>query len=587
MDDLISKCQKLQSTLPPAVEAVRSIVAISNPQTASSRLLDEMMQIPDAAVALETNARECRQEQGLALMLMAQGIPDVCAETIRRVQVVFCATDSRNQQSQGAQERQAAALAVLVGVARRSLRLAGDALNFATCLGRAEQAGESPPYAASSILEDITAIQNVIRQNSTAEQVANNLQDLRLDETASSHAHIQQLHDMVISGFLNFLKTYIEHQSGTMTAEAARRGIAVGSAAPTYQPPHDNPLQRPQHAMANLLPAAPPVTFRHISKVVMTFEKEPQDIKFLPGGIPTFAVSTFHKDVALFRAATGERQHDIKVKGTHLVFSPVADVLALTVEHVEDPLKAKPIPLTHDFAHFDKPALYVLDTPRAAPGGAATKRFQMRWHGIRAFSFSPDGKLIAVKGVKHRVELVTSDKGAGHGVVRSHADEVTHAEFTSGGDRLVTMSRDGTLRVTRVESMRGVAKLDMEPWRNPLQLAVAPTGVVAAVWGRTVTIWDCETGAVGSYDVETARGREGWPLAVSPDLRWVASRTDGGADVTDLATGEVVYSATFESGFVSTAAFSGDGKYMVCGRCTNGHHGRTDSGILNIWEIQV
>ncbi|TDZ71577.1 hypothetical protein CTRI78_v002004 [Colletotrichum trifolii] len=285
-------------------KAVRSLVAISNPQTASSCLLDEMIQIPDAAVALETNARECRQDQSLALMLMAQGIPDVCAETIRRVQV-----DASFAQ-------QILAISRAKGPRRGRLQ---HLRCCATCLGRAEQAGESPPYAASSILEEITAIQNIFRQNSTAEQVTNNHQDLRLDETASSHAHIQQLHDMVISGFLNFLKT----------------GIAAGSAAPTYQPPHDSPLQRPQHAIVNLLPAAPPVTFRHISKVVMTFEKEPQDIKFLPGGIPTFAVSTFHKDVALFRAATGERQHDIKT-----------------------PLKAKPIPLTHDFAHFDKPALY-------------------------------------------------------------------------------------------------------------------------------------------------------------------------------------------------------------------------------------
>ncbi|KAF9880837.1 ribosome assembly protein 4 [Colletotrichum karsti] len=306
----------------------------------------------------------------------------------------------------------------------------------------------------------------------------------------------------------------------------------------------------------------------------------------MPGSPPTFATSSFHRDIVVFNAATCERLKEIKAKGVHMVFSPVDEVMALTVEHNDElPHKLKLSSITHDFVHFHKPALYVLDTSRSP--NPTTRRFMLQWHGIRAFSFSPDGSMLAIKGIKNRVEIINSMRGLGYGVVRSHTDEVTHAEFTGGGDKLVTMSKDGTLRVTDVRTMRSVAKLEMDNWRNPLQLAVSTSGVVASIWGRTVTIWDYETGVMNSYNFETARGSEAWPLSISPDLRWVASRTDDGADVTDLATGKVMYSARLESGFVSSAAFSADAKYLVMGRCVNGHHGRSDSGILNMWEIQV
>lgn len=464
----------------------------------------------------------------------------------------------------------------------------------------AEENGESPPYAAGAILQEIASIQRFLDQQTAAHE--NERRAGELHGRIPSPVTIHRLYNITFGGLFNYLKTFFEQQSGTVAVPHVAR-IHESSSPDQQYPIADAP---PQDGLPpNLLaPASPPATFQHLGKIVMNLEKEPLEVKFLPGSSssswPQFAVCNFHRDIAVFDAVSSQRRCDIRAKGVHMVFSPAGDAMALTVEHVEDSARTpRLIPMSHDFERFERPALYVLNLPQdgGLPFGAQqqqppppppTRRFALLWHGIRAFCFSPDGSLLAVRGVRNRVELIDAASGTGRGVVRSHTDEVTHAAFAAGGERLVTMSRDGTLRVTHVGSMRSVAKLEMESWRNPLHLAVSPeTGVVASIWGRTVTLWDCDTGAMSSYNFETARGSEGWPLALSPDLRWVASRTDDGADVAELATGRVVFAARLDTGFVVSAAFSADGRYLVCGRCANGHHGRTDSGILNVWEIRA
>ncbi|KAK2015245.1 ribosome assembly protein 4 [Colletotrichum eremochloae] len=450
------------------------------------------------------------------------------------------------------------------------MSLAADAMGLPTHLRRAEEAGESPPYATSAVLQEINAIKEVLNHQFPQEQ------------TASWRSLVT---------FLDFLKTYVDNQSTTVPMpDMTRLSVTASNAgASTYSMSGSSSVNGDLYAAPTLLPAAPsPVTFRHIAKIVMNLEKEPVDIKFTSANDPTsFAVSSFFKDISMFDASAGQRRRPIRVKGVHMVFSPMRDLVAVTTEHLDDGPHRTPkmIPTTHDMVHFHNPVLYVVDWVNDNLPSA--RRFALQWHGIRPYSFSPDGQLLAIKGVRNRVEIVTSAKGQGYSVLRSHTDEVTHAEFTADGTGLVTMSRDGTLRVSSVESGRNVAKIEIEHWRNPLQLAVSPTGVIASIWGRTVTIWDYQTGAMDSYNLEVARGSEGVPLAISPDLRWVAYRSDDGADVTDLATGKVVYSARLESGFAVSAAFSGNGKYLVVGRCMNGHHARTDSGILNMWEIQT
>ncbi|OHE97208.1 ribosome assembly protein 4 [Colletotrichum orchidophilum] len=572
------ECQQLQFALPPAGAAVRDFIA-AHPEAEAqlSPLAEELLLLPDVVVALLRSEASCAGED--RLLNETRQVPAFCIEVVG--QIVGVVSDTGPEKSRWSLVRRgddawrsaashAAALGSYLASGRRTMSLAVDALDLAQHLQRAEEAGESPPYAASATLQEINSIKEILNRQPASEQ--------RLS-----------LHKL--AGFLSFLRTYIDNQSTTVPAsEMARLTVTADNAgASTYSMSAAPSVDGDMNTGPALLAASPAhVSFRHVGKITMNLEKEPLDIRFTSNADPTsFAVSNFFKDISLFDAASGERRRTIKVKGVHMVFSPFWDLVAVTTEHHDEYVHRfpKPIPTTHDMIHFERPALYVVDW--ANDNSPTARKFALQWHGIRAFSFSPDGQLLAIKGVRNRVEIVTGAKGQGYSVIRSHTDEVTHAEWTADGTRLVTASRDGTLRVTNVETGRTVAKMEMEDWRNPLQLAVGPMGAIASIWGRTVTMWDYESGAMNSYNLETAKGSEGIPLAISPDLRWVAYRSDDGADVTDLATGRVVYSARLESGFAVSAAFSGNGQYMVVGRCLHGHHARNDSGILNVWEVQT
>ncbi|OLN86430.1 putative WD repeat-containing protein [Colletotrichum chlorophyti] len=583
VDNLRLECQRLHSTIISTGELLRQLVAAhAECQDRLSPLQEELFRVPTVVDTLFEEARNCESER--QLFLEVQQVPQVCNKNVNDISEVLSEALQAvpGSEVQNAAVDRAAALALVLETSRRTLGLANEAFKLAKRSRWAAQAGESPPYTNDWMLEEISFIRRSLNEQSSSQQASAVQDDVR------HGAHASQSSKRL--GFLDFLTTFIGEHSGTTVPASDMAGLAISARnAPRAQLPAPNAEAERFAAVPDLLPPVPSsVTVRHVGKVVMNLEKEPVEIKFTSAANPTsFAVTNFYKDIGLFDASTGQRKRTIKAKGVHMVFSPAQEVVAVLTEHIpEEALRSpRPIPTTHDMVHFEKPALYVVDFSN--PSGPDPLRFMLQWHGIRPFSFSPDGQLLAIKGVRNRVEIINSARGSGYGVVRNHSDEVTHAEFTPDGDKLVTMSRDGTLRVTHVKSLRSIAKLEVDNWRNPLQLAVSPIGVIASIWGRTVTIWDYDTGELNSYDLDTARGSEGFPLAISPDLRWLACRSDDGADVADLATGKVIYSARLESGFATSAAFSANGQYLVVGRCTNGHHGRTDSGILNVWEIQT
>lgn len=202
--------------------------------------------------------------------------------------------------------------------------------------------------------------------------------------------------------------------------------------------------------------------------------------------------------------------------------------------------------------------------------------------------WSQEGRLIAAGedngGSKDRVGVWDAKTGKRVGRVVSHIDAVTHAAFapstllsssSSGGgsDNLVTLSRDGTLRITDPVTSRTLARLEVDS-HNPRLLAVSARAV-ASIWGTRVHIWHPAVNDLASYDLTAVRPVEGWPLCISPDCRYLACRTEDGFDIVELSSGTVLCSETCTA-IVTAGAFSPDSRLLLLGRM---------DGLLEFWDI--
>ncbi|CAH0048982.1 unnamed protein product [Clonostachys solani] len=203
--------------------------------------------------------------------------------------------------------------------------------------------------------------------------------------------------------------------------------------------------------------------------------------------------------------------------------------------------------------------------------------------GRSPITWSRDARLVAAGEANNpeRMGIWDAKTGARAGRVISHIDAVTHAAFAppsssaSTSSTLVTLSRDGTLRITDPLTSRTVARLELAS-RNPRALAVAPHGnTIVSIWDSSLYVWHPRSGDLTSYALSATRQAEGWPLCISPDCRYVACRTEDGFDLMDVSSGVVVFGMTTES-IVTAAAFSSDSSVLLLGRM---------DGILELWDI--
>ncbi|KAK0389015.1 hypothetical protein NLU13_2592 [Sarocladium strictum] len=206
-------------------------------------------------------------------------------------------------------------------------------------------------------------------------------------------------------------------------------------------------------------------------------------------------------------------------------------------------------------------------------------------------AWSRDGRLIAaVEGGGEegsRVGVWDARTGERRGRVLGHSAAVTHIKFTPAG-RLVSLGRDGVVRITNVERGRTEGRLVLPVGGGSAKLLeLSEDGrTITSVWGGGgVYTWDTRLGSVDTYETDVKRTTEGWPLSGGANGRWMVSRTEDGFDVMDLRVGEVVgeVKRRGEDGIVYTAgawvegAAFGDG-FVVMGRM---------DGVVEVWEVRV
>jgi len=287
--------------------------------------------------------------------------------------------------------------------------------------------------------------------------------------------------------------------------------------------------------------------------------------------------------VAAWSAVTGERLPRLSVSSVHALnvnggfaFKPgVADMIVAC-------------PFLYPFNRPDSydqrsgclpPRLEVYDLGRR-------ERLAKAEVPVRApVAWSHDGTTLAAVSVREpsRVVLLRlAAAGAGKGgakvevgpLLMGHVDEVTQLAFvprwaadgTLVQGPLVSAGRDGFVRVTDVASGRTLKKIEVARRAAPGILRVSPDGaLVVTVWGRDVVLWWLDSGRVHSYNLNSVRHNEGWPLCVSPDCRYLVCRTEDGFDVSDVETGKFRGEMATRGEPITSAAVNSDGTRMAVG----------------------
>ncbi|KAI8677374.1 hypothetical protein LRP88_09597 [Fusarium phalaenopsidis] len=250
-----------------------------------------------------------------------------------------------------------------------------------------------------------------------------------------------------------------------------------------------------------------------------------------------------------------------QTSGSHAVFAPHTARLATIRDWIVQ------LPGGVDFHHSSTVLLRDFTTGKTTGELKEAKGEPVAW--------SHDGRVIAVGESRDRIGVWDVKNGHRVGRVLSHIDTVTHAAFMPDHS-LVTISRDGTLRITNPVTCKTTRRLEIDGSTNPRALAVSPDGRrIVSVWGTSVHIWMPLANDLTSYNLNSVRRFEGWPLAISSDCRYMLCRTEDGFDIMDVATGTVEFERTTEE-LVMSGAFSEDGTTLVLGRM---------DGVVEVWDI--
>ena len=200
---------------------------------------------------------------------------------------------------------------------------------------------------------------------------------------------------------------------------------------------------------------------------------------------------------------------------------------------------------------------------------APEKKFDKR-RNIKAATFSPTGRRIAVSLGDHTVRIIDAFTGQELTRLTGHTGDVNESAFSADGERIVTGSDDDTIRIWNSRTGAPIG----EPWKGAGEdingVAFSPDGkrIVSASESDRATIRDIDTGKVLLY----LEGRDGKPgnsddltsATFSPDgSKIVTASRDGTARVWDAATGAQLLTLRGHTKTVSRAVFSRDGRMIA------------------------
>ncbi|KAM5356826.1 hypothetical protein ACJ41O_003472 [Fusarium nematophilum] len=573
ISSISSLCGSLQSSTARAVESLRGfVIHYPSARLELASLSRELAEVQMVARLLHHNADNLDAGPATIPMRLEAALRAVVQKASALLEEVDDALDSKGsgggERTQSWLEHTAERLSPLARLAeslRIAMNLGLDGLLLAINSQPTDGNQELPGYTSSQILQEALSLRARLREDSDSE-------DFRV-----------QSQRPVLSEFVEAIQEFVDNISAPSSTPPAGQGERHNSVSTL---PHVSSL----HSEADENPPIPDynaigltthtplrISLRHLAKKELSNHEVIQVTYLSRHGQPAIAVSTMESPTRFYDMSANQVSVLSNQHGVNMTFSRNGRSWAYLTEEDGKDLN----PQNHDGVNFKRPVVYLGDYIN----GRRTQ--QARWPGAKPLAFSPDGRWLAVGSSRGRVGLMdTAALSKGSVMIPCHMDEVTHAVFTPDSKTLVTQSRDGTIRLTATETRRSIAKLETDTWKKPMFLGVAPEGdVVVSIWGDTVFHWNHATAALESYNLSGRRTREGWPVAISADCRFLCCRTDDGVDLSDLYSGRVLYTIKFQSGFVTCAAFSWDGRYLLLGKAASWMGLRVAMSTLDVWEL--
>ena len=214
------------------------------------------------------------------------------------------------------------------------------------------------------------------------------------------------------------------------------------------------------------------------------------------------------------------------------------------------------------FAQARTPAsLSVFQEIRAADAQLAV----LSGHGEIVFSaaYSPDGSRIVTSSRDKTVRTWDARTGVQLAVLSGHGERVNSARYSPDGMRIVTASYDGTARIWDAQTSAQLAVLSGHG-HEMFFASYSPDGtrIVTAGADKTARIWDAQTDA--QIAVLSGHTDRVYSAAYSPDgMRIVTASWDKTARIWDARTGAQLAVLSGHGDRVSSAAYSPDGMRIV------------------------
>ncbi|KAF4459046.1 ribosome assembly 4 [Fusarium albosuccineum] len=582
ISSISSLCGSLESSTVRAVEALRKFVIYYPPARLDlTSLSRELAEVQMVARLLRHNAESL--DVGTATLPVR--LEAALRGVVQKASALLEETDDALDPGRKPEDRTPAwleytaerlsPLGRLAESLRTAMNLGLDVILLAINSQPNDGERELPGYNSSQILQEALNLRSRLREDSDSE-------DFRV-----------QSQRPILSEYVEAIQEFIERTS-TASADpppppppdgenirqnnsSTTLATNPGTTGSSLHSEADEPPIPDYNAIGITNPTPLRISLRHLAKKELS-NHEVVEVKYVfRHNQPTIAVCTMESptrfyDINANQVSCLQNQH-----GVNMVFSRNGRQWSYLCEEDGRTLNAQ----SHDGINFKKPVIYLGDyiNGRKLP--------LVKWPGSKPMAFSQDGNWLAVGNTRGRVGLMDClNFNKSSVVVPCHMDEVTHAVFPPDSKTLITQSRDGTIRLTSTETRKSVGKLEVDTWKKPQFLGVTPDGdVVVSIWGDTVFHWNTTTSALESYTLSGRRTREGWPIAMSADCRFLCCRTDDGVDLSDLYSGRVLYTIKFQSGFVTAADFSWDGRYLLLGKAASWMGLRVAMSTLDVWEL--